>query len=446
MKVCCNLWVWIMKNIVRALALIAINTAINTTADASELALGRAVSLALSNDHWLTSSHLRETAYRDEAVSHKALPDPTLTLGMANLPTDSWDFDQENMTQIKIGVTQRFPGGNSRAVKARKSQLMADLNPIQRTERKAWLTRTVSHLWLDSYLAFKSIQLIENDRGLFEQLVDVTTARYKSAVGHARQQDVVRAQLELTKLEDRLTRLHMHYDINRQLLSEWLPVDTHTTPLSIQLPDIATVPDLTATNVKALIKRHPQLMAMDKQIDIQHADLDLAKQAYKPGWALNTAYGYREDSPTGIDRSDFFSIGVTIDLPLFTENRQDRKVSAARSRQQAVSLDYQRLERKLRASAYKTLAEIARLEERSSLYENKLLQQMHEQAEASLSAYTNDDGGFADVMRAYIAELNSKIESLEISIQYRKSLVTMNYLMAGKALMTGKENSNEIRQ
>jgi hypothetical protein len=61
---------------------------------------------------------------------------------------------------------------------------------------------------------------------------------------------------------------------------------------------------------------------------------------------------------------------------------------------------------------------------------------MHEQVEASLSAYTNDDGGFADVMRAYIAELNSKIEALEIDIKQRKALATMNYLMAGSQLQS----------
>ena len=55
----------------------------------------------------------------------------------------------------------------------------------------------------------------------------------------------------------------------------------------------------------------------------------------------------------------------------------------------------------------KARAQLFRLNERQNLYKNDLLPQMHEQAEASLTAYTNDDGDFAEVVRARIAELNA---------------------------------------
>lgn len=410
---------------------ILITTSITPYINAGNLGLNKAVFLAIENDDWLQSSELKESAFRDESTSHGELPDPVMSIGVANLPTDSWDFDQENMTQLKLGVTQRFPGGDSRKLKARKSKLMADVNPYQRVERKARLTLTVSHLWLDSYFAWRSIALIENDRYLFEQLVDVATARYQSALGKARQQDIVRAQLELTKLEDRLTRLHMQYDANRQLLAQWLPAHSLYMPLTQQLPSNKSMGIVSLDVLEKSINKHPQLRISDKQIEIQQTDIDLAKQDYKPGWALNASYGYREDAPTGMQRSDFFSVGVSFDIPLFTSKRQDKTVSASVSRKQALSIDYQLLHKKLLSQALKTQSELERLAERSSLYENKLLKQVHEQAEASLSAYTNDDGDFADVMRAYIAELNSKIEALEINIKQRKALATMKYLLAG---------------
>jgi hypothetical protein len=46
--------------------------------------------------------------------------------------------------------------------------------------------------------------LIERDRVLFEQLVDIVKASYSSAQGNTRQQDVIRAQLELARLDDSL--------------------------------------------------------------------------------------------------------------------------------------------------------------------------------------------------------------------------------------------------
>ena len=413
------------------LIVFAIAAMVHPLAMASELSLERAVEQALETDQWLIGNRLRESALREESVRAGSLPDPTLSFGVANLPTDSWDFDQENMTQFRVGVTQRFPGGDSLAAKARKNNLIADLSPLQRQNRKAQLTERVSQLWLDAYLAKYSINLIERERHLFEQLIDVTIARYRSAAGNARQQDVIRAQLELTSLEDRLSRLHQQYDISRQMLAQWLPADELNKPLPAALPSIAVPTYLSNVDIAVAIKRHPQLLAVDKQIAVEQASVDLAREDYKPGWALNAVYGYRDDAPNGMKREDFFSLGVSVDLPLFTKNRQDRSLSAARSRQQAMSMDYQLLERQLLSQAYKTQSELMRLTERSYLYEQTLLQQMNEQAKASLSAYTNDDGDFADVMRAYISELNSKIAALEINVNHRKAAATMNYLLAG---------------
>lgn len=63
----------------------------------------------------------------------------------------------------------------------------------------------MSKLWLETYWNRETIRLIENDRALFEQLVDLVESGYASAGGNTRQQDLLRARLELTRLADRLT-------------------------------------------------------------------------------------------------------------------------------------------------------------------------------------------------------------------------------------------------
>ena len=56
---------------------------------------------------------------------------------------------------------------------------------------------------------------------------------------------------------------------------------------------------------------------------------------------------------------------------------------------------------------------------------------MDEQAEASLNAYTNDNGDFSEVVRARIAELNARIEALNINVDIQKSISKINYFLAG---------------
>ena len=128
-------------------------------------------------------------------------------LALANLGTDKFDFEQEAMTQLKVGVSQMFPRGDSLAIKAKQIKTLSQQHPLQRRDREAKVRVTAGSLWLDAYLAQESIALIEKNYALFEQLSDVAQASYSSALGKTRQQDIVRAQLELTRLEDRLVQL-----------------------------------------------------------------------------------------------------------------------------------------------------------------------------------------------------------------------------------------------
>ena len=71
--------------------------------------------------------------------------------------------------------------------------------------------------------------------------------------------------------------------------------------------------------------------------------------------------------------------------------------------------------------------------ERETLYKETLLPQINQQAESALIAYNNDDGDFAEVVRARIAELNAKIDFLMLSVEKQKSILKMNYFLAKNA-------------
>lgn len=66
---------------------------------------------------------------------------------------------------------------------------------------------------------------------------------------------------------------------------------------------------------------------------------------------------------------------------------------------------------------------------------------MREQADASLSAYTNDDGDFAEVVRARIAQLNTEIESLAIDVEKQKTIARLNYYLVQGRLETEQPGS-----
>lgn len=421
---------------------------------AESYTLDAAIIKAQAIDPWVNGSISRQESLQALSEEAGSLPDPTISLGFANLPTDTFDFSQEAMTQFKVGVRQLFPRGKTLALKRERFEKLSQVQQKAREDRKARVAVIVSHLWLEAYRNELTIHLIEKDRDLFEHLVDVSQSNYTSTVGRSRQQDIVRAQLELTRLDDRLTRLRMLRDTHIAQLGEWL----NDASISLYLPQTlkvnaqrTTEPLLTAhissswtspdaiddsknNNIKVarLLGEHPLIQSIDQKLHAFETDIDLARQSYKPQWGINASYGYRDESPTGADRSDFFSAGLTFDIPLFGRNRQDKKVQSAHAEFEAVKTERALALRKLKSGYESAKARHYRLIERQSLFNTRLLREMIEQAEASLSAYTNDNGDFAEVVRAQIAELNARIEAIDVVIDLQKNLAQLNYFKAGR--------------
>ena len=134
----------------------------------------------------------------------------------------------------------------------------------------------------------------------------------------------------------------------------------------------------------------------------------------------------------GDDRADFFSVGVAFDLPLFTSKRQDKQVQSAIASSAALRTEKWLALRSMMASFETQRSRLQRLQQRRELYQSRLLQEMEEQAEASLMAYTHDDGDFSEVVRARIAELNARVEALDIEVDRLQAISQLNYFFAGE--------------
>ncbi len=427
-----------MKKILLSLLLFWPGFAVCADSGAGLLTMGKAISLAISGDPWLTGSEFRQQALADEAVASASLPDPKLSFTARNFPVDTFDINQEPMTQVGVGISQIFPRGDSRELGRQQKQQLSQQEPLLRADRRAKVTAVVARLWLEIYRAGESIDLIERSRELFGYLVDAARASYSSALGRARQQDLIRAQLELTRLEDRLTELQLQRESAERQLSEWVGIAAGM-PLAPEPPSMATA--LPSAQLLAqsraeqtsweLLKAHPALAAFDQRIAAMSTRIDLARQKYRPEWGLTASYGYRDDDPAGRDRADLVTLGVVVDLPLFTGNRQDREYEAAVARAEALKTEKQLMARQMVAELQSAAVRLQRLGERNRLYSEELLPQMAEQAEAALSAYNNDDGDFSEAVRARIAELDARLAALSLAVERQQVVAQINYLLAG---------------
>lgn len=417
----------------------------------NELSLAQALDYALDNEPWLTANKYQQAAVQAQSLAAGTLPDPVLSLGLMNLPTDGFAFDQEGMTQLKVGVSQMFSRGDSLELKQQALAQSAQQYPWLRADRLAQVKTIVIESWLNAYRAQQSIALIEQDKALFTQLIDITESSYASSVGKTRQQDIIRAQLELTRLEDKLVMLEQQFESAKKRMSQWLPMSMLTQPVSAKRNDISPLVDFAALKFEQLMPlliAHPAIVAIEQSVAAKQTEIAVAKQSYKPQFGVNMGYGYRDDTPMGDSRADLFSVGISIDLPLFTDNRQDQQVNAAIAMAESAKTEKLIALQKLKGMYFKEFSQLSRLQKRDDLYQTKLLPQMAEQAQATLNAYTRDDGDFSEVMRARISELNAKIDALNIQIDQQIIIARLNYYASSKdaavmaELLTGAHNEH----
>jgi outer membrane protein TolC len=432
--------------------LLAFLLAQTVSGDNGQLSLRDAVERAQQQDPWIQGSLYRQQALEAQSTTAAALPDPMISAGFANLPTNTFNFDQEPMTQFRVGVSQALPRGDSRALQQQQLLLMGDQHPYQRADRRARVAAEVSGLWLDAWRASQTIKLIEQDTDLFIQLVDIAESSYVNSIKGARQQDLVHAQLELTRLEDRLVSLQEQQEIALSRLNQWLLNADATNFGSISyvlpqaLPEISPMaPQLASSeqtpspqSLANILREHPALKNVDQRLAASSTAIKLAEQNYRPEWRLNASYGYRDDDPIGRSRADFFSFGVSFDLPLFTSNRQDQQVISATATTESVRTERALLLRKMVAEMTTLHARLQRLNQRQTLYHTRLLDDMTAQVEATMEAYTNDDGDFAEAVRAKIGELNTQIDSLNIAVDRQKTIAQLNYFFASSNNLEGK--------
>lgn len=385
------------------------------------LTLAAAEDLALDQEPGTTALEARAAALDEQAVAAGQLPDPTLRVGLANFPIQSGGFSTEAMTQAQLGIRQAFPPGKTRSVRTSQFRSLAREMEETADARQRDVLLAVREAWLDAYFWQRSEDVVAEVQPFFGDLVSVTRSLYE--VGSKTQQDLLRAELELSRLDERLIEIERQQAEARAELSRWV-AKAADRPVARKLPDSGRLPPAEALEESLL--EHPAVLAAEARIAAHEAGVDLAHERFKPGWALDLGYGYREGLlPSGEPRSDFVSVSVTVDLPLFRGNRQNRELAAALSERRAAEASREELLRRLGSQLDREYARWEELSRRIALYEERILSQVEGRAAAALLAYQSDAGDFSDVMRGYIDGLDTRLELVRLEVERARSYAVL---------------------
>jgi outer membrane protein, heavy metal efflux system len=291
-------------------------TGLSALAAEPPLTLHILVDEAFERNPSIQAAKQRWEAARAVIPQVQTLPDPKLRFGYQRMPMD------QPLRGAMYGFGQDIPYPGK--LKLRGEVATRQAHRLEQ-EYHATSLRTISQLkqdYWDLHFIHKGIEIVEKNKLLLMQFEKTANARY--GVGKAAQQDVFRAQVELSRVLDRLAVLEqqkesLHAAINRLLNRD--PTGLLGTPEEIQLTSLSV--DL-AELAKRAEQHSPILLASNKSVERGEQALALARRDYYPDFNVS-AMGTRNDR---IDDNGF-QVLLGIQIPLFFETKQRQGVTEA---------------------------------------------------------------------------------------------------------------------
>ena len=379
---------------------------------------------ALQADPAVIASQSRAIALQEQAVADGQLPDPKLGLGVYNLPLNDFSVTREPSTQFRTRIQQAFPRGDTLHYQQKRTEWLSKAEAAQTDMARREIQRDVREAFLELYYQKQAADVVSRSRDLFQSLVEITRAHF--ATGRVSQQDVLQAQLELSRLDDKATQIDGTIEEQQARLTRWLG-DIAWQPID---PVFPTLPHLLPLNeLKESLKQHPAIQTASAKVEANQQMVKAAREQYKPGWDVGLEYRKRfGDDPDGSNRDDMMAAMVTVDLPLFSEKRQDKRLAASRQNAEAaVQVREQRL-RELRRMLETGYAQWKRLGAQEALYHERLVAEASDSAAAALNAYQSGTSEFTTLMRARITELDVKLNNLRVRVDRAKAQSRLLYL------------------
>lgn len=392
------------------------------TASAASLTLDEAQRLAVARSRQLAAQDFAIEASQRMAQAAGERPDPVLKLGVENVPAEGGDrfsVARDFMTMRRVGVMQEFTSGDKLSLRRERYEREADKGRAERLATVASVQRDTGVAWAERYYAEASRAVLEEQARTAALEIDAADAAYRA--GKGAQADVFAARGAFAMLQDREAEAAARVGTARLELARWTGSDP-ATPLAAP-PAWDSLP-LPPSGLGEHLAGHPEVTALERQVEIAEAEARLADAARKPDWTWEAAYQVR-----GPAYANMFSVGVSIPLAWDAPHRQDQE-AAARRAQAGEALA--KRDEMLRAHVDEVLrmrVEWLATRERIARYRREIVPFAAERTQAALAAYSGARGTLADVLAARRGEAEARLNALQLERDSARLWARLVYLL-----------------
>jgi outer membrane protein, heavy metal efflux system len=402
-----------MKRIAIVLLGVTFFLTVRTPLAAAELAMNEVETLvaeALAHNPEIAASNEKWQMLVAKSRQAGALDDPMLMLKIQSAMVSApFAFDRDEQTAKVIGISQMLPFAGKRDFLRAGAEQEAKTAEWEMAERKVELRRMVFDAWAQLALVENSLRLVRENIALLDSLNRLAETGYST--GMVRQNDVLRTQIERSRMEEMRIGLEQRQRSLAAMFAALLhrPMDT---PPPLVNGALVPVTASAAELEELAFRSRPELFARSLRLEQARTSEDLARREYYPDFTLSFEYMQR-DALSGDPEAmgeDMYSAGVTFNLPVQRQKRR-AMVAEAQAQGRMAAAEIEQLRHEIRRGISDSLAKLAASAAMAQLYESGIVPQSEFATEALLSSY---QAGKGDLM----AVLDSQMKSFGLRQKY----------------------------
>ena len=383
--------------------------------------LAALVEEAEKNDPAILAAERAARAARFVAPQVATLPDPQFTLQQFSVgsPRPFAGYTNSDFAYLGLGVSQQLPYPGKLKLRGEVADRDADAARVHvgvvLQDEIEMLKTTYLHL---AYLQ-QTLGILQRNAALLEQVEQQAEAHYSTGMGN--QQDVLKAQLERTKI---LREISMHHQLvgESQAGLKRILRRPQDSPDIIAEPVTATFLRYTASELLDTVRaQNPNIRENSAMVQRNQTAVELAQKEFLPDFGISYMY-------ENTDRKfrDYYQLSLNVNFP----RRKPRQAALAQAQ-----VNVERAQADLDTQLQTALAEVQKQyvmvktsEEQLLIYRDGLIPQAQATIQAGLAAYQSNREDFETLFSSFMDVLNLNLEYQQTLLDHETALAHIERL------------------
>jgi cobalt-zinc-cadmium efflux system outer membrane protein len=409
----------------------------SASSSSQELILDSLIAEVLKVNPDLAAAKLRYEAFEAKVPQAGALPDPMFKAILSNVPTDSPSMNRTPMSGIELAVTQNIPFPGKLGLKKNVVRNLAGKATKDYEATRDFVISELKQNYYQLYLLQKSIQIIQKNKVLLQDFAKIASTRY--AVGKGLQQDVLKAQVEVSKMTDKLISLEEMRKMVQAKINVLLnrkPQDSLGKPEELDFRQLGYSEEELQNMA---LGSNPSLQGMDFLVKATESSYRLAGREYWPDFSFSVSYRLRDEVKMDpVKGVNFFSASAGINIPLYFWLKQKKKVQERKLDWESAERNYESMRNNTRFGISRLFYSLGRFQEEVELYQSAILPQARQSLESAKSGYQVDKVDFLTLLNNQITLYNYEIAYHQALSSYFMTIAKLEEMVGRPLLVKGE--------